>query len=159
MHLGFFKLPQVNFQNLSFLAHCTSSSIQNKCHIFSKLQEHFLEGDIKIWKYVSRFKICSFLEIERSNPVCWGKCPDYGIFSHEAFFLFVCCSRNVFRSGLISRNLLCLETLLVACLIDHHGLLSEETFEFWTSLNIHSFNDFILSNISILKLVFHSHDA
>ena len=48
MCLEFFKLPQVHFQNLSFLAQCISFSIQNKIHIFWKRRGHFFAGDIKI---------------------------------------------------------------------------------------------------------------
>ena len=70
------------------------------------------------------------------------------IFPHKVFCLYVS------QSDLISRNLLCPEKLLGTHLVDHHGWLTKER------LGIHSFNDFILSNLSILlKLIFHSHDT
>ena len=85
--------------------------------------------------------------LERSNPNCWGKCLDYGnlwvnvslkmqiykyLGQEEPKFFpmrpFVCCSRNVSRSGVVSRNL-CPEKPLVTSLLDHHGWLTKETFK------------------------------
>ena len=40
-----------------FLAHCIWPFIQNKSHVFWNLQGNFLEGDIKVLKYVSRCKL------------------------------------------------------------------------------------------------------
>ena len=64
---------------------------------------------------------------------------------------FVCCSWNVSQSSLISRTLLCSEKLLV------HAWSTTSVGWQRKLLDIHSFNDFILSNLSILKLIFHSH--
>ena len=95
--------------------------------------------------------LCSFLKIEWSDPVCWGKCPDYGDlwvnFSLKCSFripkiikppnfsswalLFVCFNWNVSGSGLVSRNLLCPEKLVVTRFVD--PMVSwQRAFTLWT---------------------------
>ena len=143
-------------------------------------------GDIKILKYASRHKppgrrgrslLCSFLEVERNEPVCRGKYSYYGdvwviiknavlgvsrskntqIFPYEAFLLFVAA----------------VMFLEVALFLESYPVLKTpgsmpgwlpwlvDKGNFWLldQLNIHLFNNFILSNLSILKLIFHSHDT
>ena len=51
------------------------------------------------------------------------------IFPYEAYCLFVL-AEMFLEVTLFFRNLLCPEKLLVACLVYHHGLLTNETFGF-----------------------------
>ena len=112
--------------------------------------------------------LCSFLKIEWSDPVCWGKCPDYGDlwvnFSLKCSFripkiikppnfsswalLFVCFNWNVSGSGLVSRNLLCPEKWWL------HALSTP-----WLADKGHSLFGHSLVQPFILMLVFHSDET
>ena len=110
-----------------------------------------------------------FLEIEMSDPVCWGKCPDYGYswvnFSLKMQFQeylsektpdffpirpFVCLLQLKCFLEQKSRSIEVFSVQKTGCMPGRPPWLadkSKEMFGFWTSQNIHFFNDFKLSNL------------